>query len=277
VTDADPTERVPGVAAGTSARRLVLMVLMCLVLGGLGGVLAATASRPEPVEARFIPPREPAYDFALRNEDGRRTSLADARGKVVALTFIYTSCRDLCPAEGNDVASAIGMVGGDGVVAYVISVDPVGDTQARAGGWLERRGLDGGRGHYLIGSRAELRPVWQHYGIAPINATRAEAAAAAKFADAFRAANPRPAGGKPRPYVAPPQPAEPPPGAGDEYPDPGDLAYRGRARHIAGWDFEHSAYVMLIDKRGEQRVGLPFEQLEPRSLARDLRILLAES
>ena len=39
-------------------RRLVLMALMCLVLGGLGGVLAATATRTEPAAARFIPPRE---------------------------------------------------------------------------------------------------------------------------------------------------------------------------------------------------------------------------
>ena len=67
-----------------------------------------------------------------------------------------------------------------------------------------------------------------------------------------------------------------PPEASDAYPDPADLAYRGRARHIAGWDFEHSAYVMLIDKRGQQRLGIPFESLDSRSLARDLRALLAE-
>jgi cytochrome oxidase Cu insertion factor (SCO1/SenC/PrrC family) len=46
---------------------------------------------------------------------------------------------------------------------------------------------------------------------------------------------------------------------------------------VAGWDYEHSAYVLLIDKRGEQRMGIPFEQLTAASLARDLRILLAES
>ena len=62
---------------------------MCLVLGALGGVLAATATRTEPAAARFVPPREPAFDFSLRNQDGARTSLADARGKVIALTFIY--------------------------------------------------------------------------------------------------------------------------------------------------------------------------------------------
>jgi protein SCO1 len=250
------------------------MALMCLVLGGLGGVLAATATRTEPAAARFVPPREPAYDFRLRDQNGQRTSLADARGKVIALTFIYATCRDLCPAEGNDIKTAIELAGGRGVVPYIVSVDPVGDTPKRARAWIERRGL-ASDAKYLVGTRDELRPVWIHYGIAPMNATRAEAQASAEMADAFLKANPNIVK-QPFHYEAPPQPKEPPPGADDEYPDPSDLAYRGRARHIAGWDFEHSAYVMLIDKHGTQRLGIPFESLSPRSLARDLRALLAE-
>ena len=48
------------------------------------------------------------------------------------------------------------------------------------------------------------------------------------------------------------------PASEQPYPNPDDLSYRGRARHGAGLDFEHSAYVMLIDKHGRQRVGIPF-------------------
>jgi protein SCO1/2 len=247
---------------------------MCLVLGALGGVFAATATRTEPAAARFVPPREPAFDFSLRNQDGVRTSLADARGKVIALTFVYSSCRDLCPAQGAEIAQAIQDVGSDDVVAYIVSVDPAGDTQERAAAWLERRGVVG-HAQYLIGTRDELRPVWIHYGIAPINATRQESLAAAAAADAFLAANPN-LGQQPLKYEAPPQPSAVPAEADDAYPDPADLAYRGRARHIAGWDFEHSAYVMLIDKRGQQRLGIPFESLDSPSLARDLRALLSE-
>jgi hypothetical protein len=33
---------------------------------------------------------------------------------------------------------------------------------------------------------------------------------------------------------------------------------------------------MLIDKRGIQRVGIPFEQLRPDVLADDLRLLVSE-
>jgi protein SCO1/2 len=271
----DRTENPPPPAppARLPLRRLVLLALMCLVLGGLGGVLAATATRPDPPAERFVPPREAAFDFSLRNQDGKRISLADARGKVVALTFMYTSCRDLCPAEGNDVSTAMDMAG-DGVVAYAVSVDPIGDTPSRAADWLRRRRMTN-RGHYLLGSRDELKPVWVHYGIAPMNATREEALEAAAGADAFRKANPNPPK-VPYEYEPPPQPSAPPEGGDDAYPYPSDLKYRGKARHIAGWDFEHSAYVLLIDKRGRQRLGIPFEALDPRSLARDMRKLLAE-
>ncbi|MDA0161744.1 SCO family protein [Solirubrobacter ginsenosidimutans] len=272
----DPEQAPPKGAA--PIRRLALVALMCLVLGGIGGVFAATATRPEPAAARFIPPRQQAYDFSLRNQDGRRTSLADGRGKVIAMTFIYATCRDLCPAEGSDIAQAMRMVGGRGVEAYVISVDPIGDTPQRVRDWLNRRAFPAGAGQYLIGTRDELRPVWIHYGIAPLQASRKEAEAAAAGADAFFTANPQYNQPQTQPfhYEVPPQPTTTPSGADDAYPDPADLAYRGRARHVAGWDFEHSAYVLLIDKHGTQRLGIPFEALEPRSLARDLRALLAE-
>jgi hypothetical protein len=33
---------------------------------------------------------------------------------------------------------------------------------------------------------------------------------------------------------------------------------------------------MLIDKRGVQRLGIPFERLDPNTLAQDLQVLLDE-
>jgi acyl-CoA synthetase (AMP-forming)/AMP-acid ligase II len=45
----------------------------------------------------------------------------------------------------------------------------------------------------------------------------------------------------------------------------------------ASWDFEHSAYVLVIDKHGVQRVGIPFEQLTANRLAEDISVLSTES
>ena len=125
---------------------------------------------------------------------------------------------------------------------------------------------------FLVGSRAQLRPVWSHYGIVPINATPGEARAAATAYDRYQASPAAKGPGKP--YAAPSRPA--PPQADQPFPNTSDLQYRGRARHKAGPDFEHSAYVMLIDKHGIQRVGIPFELLTPLGLAQDLRALLRE-
>jgi protein SCO1/2 len=278
VTDRIGDAPVTGEKPYSPTLRFVLTAVMCLIVGGIGGLFVAStkSSGPAPSPVRFVPPPGLARDFRLRDESGHMRSLADARGDVVAMLWVYSTCRDLCPAQGNIVADAVKRVG-RGVQVYAMSVDPVGDTPERVRAWLQRRGY-GPAGHYLIGTRAQLAPVWRAYAIAPINATPQEAAAAAKQADAFRAQFAkmlaRGVKFKPQPYKHPK--GKTPPAALAPYPDTKDLRYRGRPRHIAGLDFEHSAYVMLVDKHGNQRVGLPFEQLDAASLAHDMRILRDE-
>ena len=38
-------------------------------------------------------------------------------------------------------------------------------------------------------------------------------------------------------------------------------------------DSEHTAYVVLLDRTGRQRIGFPFDKLTPEGLAHDLRLL----
>jgi protein SCO1 len=275
VTGTGASERPNDNVARTPVRRLALAAAMCLVLGGLAGLFAATITKPSPPLPRFTPARELAYDFHLRDQDGRPASLADERGKVVVMAFLYTSCRDVCPAGGAIMADAVRRVGGDRAVAYAVSVDPVGDTPPRARVWLKGRGFTPQDARYILGTRAQLRPVWLHYGIAPIDATPAEAKAAAAAADRFRAGQPTPKRPPPVTYKFPPARTPLPPSE-EPYPNTNDLRYRGHVRHIAGWNFEHSAYVLLIDQHGVQRVGIPFEQVTPDGLVRDIRVLLAE-
>jgi len=254
-------------------RQLVLAALLCLVVGALGGLIAAKDGRGSSAEIRFIPPREPARDFDLRDQDGHRTTLAQGRGKVIILTFLYSTCRDLCPAQAADIIGAVGRLGdrASGLLVYGVSVDPVGDTPRRARAFLMKYGVYGGPVHYLVGTRAELSRVWHSYGIVPINATRRDARAAAIAYDRLQRGR-RTVG---PPYRPPGRSA--PPAAQEPYPDTDDLRYRGHSRHNRGLDFEHSAYVMLIDKHGRQRLGIPFEQLSSGSLATDLKVLLAEA
>jgi protein SCO1 len=262
-------------AEASPRRRFLLALAICAILGGLGGLTMAELQSESEARPRFIPPREEAREFRLRDQDGRVTTLADARGDVVVMTFIYTTCWDLCPAEAATMMQAVQQVG-DGVRAYAISVDPVGDTPQRVRDWLAVRRWQNGPMRYLTGTREQLAPVWAAYGIVPVNAKPDEAYEAAETTDEFRAqAAAEGLDLASRPYTHPQRPA-PPPAALEENPDTRDLTYRGRARHAAGLDFEHSAYVLLIDKRGVQRLGIPFERLDADALAQDLRVLRNE-
>ncbi len=46
----------------------------------------------------------PAPDFALFDAHGRSFRLADFRGKVVILNFVYTNCPDICPLHSETIA-----------------------------------------------------------------------------------------------------------------------------------------------------------------------------
>jgi cytochrome oxidase Cu insertion factor (SCO1/SenC/PrrC family) len=253
-----------------------LAAVLCLILGGLGGLWAATVNSDAAVPVRFYPPPEPRADFKLRDQDGKLVRLQRQQGKVVVLTFLYATCWDLCPAQADVITDALRRVGRKAehrVKVLVVSVDSVGDTPPRARRFIRDHFDFGGPTHWLVGSRRQLEPVWRMYGIAPIDATDAEAAESAIATDQYYAmTDPEEIKAADANYEPPVR--EAPPAAQDQYPAPTDLAYRGPPRHAHGLAYEHSAYVMLIDKHGRQRVGFPFEQLDARELARDVRTLV---
>ena len=111
------------------------------------------------------------------------TSIKSARGKVVVLTFLYTSCWDLCPAQAKRHR-------------------PGDDRRRRQGRgrlrrerrsrrrharprreWIAKYDLEGKPVSYLTGTRRQLERVWRAYGIAPIGATPEEAAEYAEKAE----------------------------------------------------------------------------------------------
>src|SRR5512138_1686645 len=74
-----------------------------------------------------------APTFRLTAQDERRLSLTDLRGKVVVLTFIYTTCADTCPLLTAKMVGLQGRLGADfgaRVFFASITVDPERDTPA---------------------------------------------------------------------------------------------------------------------------------------------------
>jgi cytochrome oxidase Cu insertion factor (SCO1/SenC/PrrC family) len=247
---------------------VIVPLLACLVLGALGGMGTALVTKPEaqaePV--RFTLPHRPAPHFRLSDESGTYRTPASARGEVLVVTFIYTRCRDLCPRQAAEIKEAVLGAGG-GVQVYAITVDPEHDTPERARAWLERMGVAGGPVHILLGSRRELTPVWNEFGIVPLAPAPREGASPEPPGDAIS--------DQEREQALARRTA--PAAAFDPYPALGDGSFRGHARHVNGLDYEHSAYALLIDKHGRQRVGFPYEQITSDLLLADLVALKAES
>ena len=159
-----------------------------------------------PFAGSIRPPGAPAPPFRLRDEAGRPVAMADYQGRTVVMTFVYSTCEDTCPAQVQSIRGALDRLGRD-VPVLAVSVDPAGDTPARARRFLLEQRVTG-RVRFLLGSRAELAPVWKGYGIAP---------------------------------------------------------QRGQ--------LDHSAYVVVVDGAGRQRLGYPASRLTPEDLASDLRRL----
>lgn len=71
-------------------------------------------------------------DFHLTDHNGKPRSLADFRGKVVVLSFGYTSCKDVCLTTLSNLSMALKQLGGDAEKVQVLfaTVDPERDTPA---------------------------------------------------------------------------------------------------------------------------------------------------
>jgi protein SCO1/2 len=108
-----------------------------------------------------------APDFTLTDGlTGRSVSLAAQRGQVVALTFLYTNCPDVCPLTASMFRAAQDQLQTDAarVTFVAVSVDPDRDTAQAVQEFSRAHGLTT-NWHYLIGARAQLAPVWASYGI----------------------------------------------------------------------------------------------------------------
>ena len=149
----------------------LLTLTLCAVAAVTGVVLAARGDQAGAVEtnqgwAGFLrPPGALAPDLRLRDQDGEPVTMAEYRGRPVAVTFVYSTCEDTCPALVDQVRGALDDTGVD-VPLLAVSVDPANDTPARARRFLNERRMTG-RARFLLGDERALRPVWSGYGVAP--------------------------------------------------------------------------------------------------------------
>ena len=137
-----------------------------IVLAALGWLMPALSHAGEVVDG--LPKIGPAAELKLTTQDGRRLSLQELRGKVVAVTFIYASCADTCPlltAKLVGLQETFGPDFGSKVFFLSITVDPERDTPEVLKGYAHAHGVNLGGWAFLTGTAAEIRDVARQYGI----------------------------------------------------------------------------------------------------------------
>jgi protein SCO1/2 len=148
---------------------------LLLVLAAVGGLVPAGSHAVG--ENDSLPQISPAPVFRLRTQDGVRLSLSDLHGKVVVVTFIYTTCADTCPLLTAKMASLQTILGADfgpKVFFVSITVDPERDTLAVLKRYAQAHGANFAGWAFLTGTLAEIRDVARRYGLYHKKQTRGD-------------------------------------------------------------------------------------------------------
>jgi len=228
-----------------------LLLALLLASAGSPAFPAGIFERPVALSGTVIEHPNPAPDFTLTDQDGRAFRMADTRGKVVVVTFIYTHCTDLCPFVTLKVRSARGLLGAeaDKAVFIAVTTDPQRDTQEVNAAYTRAAGL-AHAWRFLTGPAAAVKAVWFDYGVG---------------VDIQKAADKGPAaqGGV--------EDAEPSQGLSAES--------RDQARRMAdvfggGYEVAHSTPIWIIDREGMIRVAMDADCL-PSEIASNVRALMS--
>jgi len=143
-------------------RSTALPVLGTLALVALWAFAGSILPREQ------LPKIAPAPDFALTSQDGAMVKLADFRGKVVAVTFIFTKCTKSCPVLTPMMSFVQDRLGADfgSKIAFVsITVDPERDSPQVLREYGEAFGANFAGWSFLTGSPSDIRDVTRRYGV----------------------------------------------------------------------------------------------------------------
>ena len=152
-------------------RAPAVLALVMLVSALIPSAVLVGPSRDVAQEASQTPPLPkiaPAPGFTLTSQDGAQISLADLRGKVVAVTFIFTRCTATCPVLTpmmSLVHDRLGPDFGTNVAFVSITVDPDRDTPDVLKLYAQMHGADVPGWSFLTGEPAAVQNVIRRYGV----------------------------------------------------------------------------------------------------------------
>jgi protein SCO1/2 len=112
---------------------------------------------------------QPMPSFALTNQTGRLIRSEDLRGRAVIISFIFTSCHDVCPLVTAQLARAQAEARSAGLSSAVrfvsITVDPGIDTPDVLQRYATSFGADPATWDFLTGPPDEIARVVREMGV----------------------------------------------------------------------------------------------------------------
>jgi protein SCO1/2 len=132
----------------------------------------AGASR-KPSLASALGANEPAPDFSLVDQAGRPVTLADLRGQVLVVDFIFTRCTGPCPimtSRNVELQRSLDAALRERVRFVSISLDPKNDTPEALSAYATARGADLASWSFLTGPETDVAEVVRRFGVGTLRA-----------------------------------------------------------------------------------------------------------
>jgi len=143
----------------------------------IGIVAVADPNKPQPpINENFAQIGNPVPNFVLTNQDGKRISFKDFRGKAVAVTFIYARCPlpDFCIRMSTNFSDAAHKINDSPelksqMALLTISFDPENDTPAKLRsyglGYMGKDATELGVWQLATASDTEIRKIADFFGL----------------------------------------------------------------------------------------------------------------
>lgn len=136
---------------------LIIVIVLALITG-IGSWFAVVAfSAKEKV--RGLPPdkERQLVNFAFTDSSGREVTRDEMRGKILAVSFLFTSCSLTCPEVSKRMAEIQKLTAAAPDVRLLsLTVDPRSDTPPVLAKWGARFGADTNHWNLLTGDQAQL-------------------------------------------------------------------------------------------------------------------------
>jgi protein SCO1/2 len=139
-------------------------------------ISTAPVDKPVPINENFVQIGRDVPDFSLTDQDGKRISFRDFKGKALALTFIYRECPlpDYCIRMSKNFSDIANTANADAALKnrvrlLSISFDPDRDTPEKLKqyglGYLGGGARDLGVWELAVGNDNEVRKIADFFGL----------------------------------------------------------------------------------------------------------------